>query len=50
MGILLYAMLTGTVPFKANSLPELQKVILKGTFHLPEHLSNEAQDLIVRML
>ena len=39
LGVMLYAMLAGTVPFKANSMPDLHKVILRGKFVMPDHFS-----------
>ncbi len=49
--MLLYAMLQGTVPFKANNIADLHKLILKGTFDFPvDTISEEAKDLIKRML
>jgi serine/threonine protein kinase len=33
-GVVLYAMLYGTVPFKANNMSELQKMIIKAKFTL----------------
>ena len=50
LGVLLYAMLSGTVPFKAQTLNELHKLILLGSYNMPEHLSQEAVELIQRML
>ena len=50
LGVLLYAMLCGTVPFKAPSLEELHKLILKGEFKFPENLSKEAHDLVKSMI
>jgi serine/threonine protein kinase len=47
----LYAMLQGTVPFKANNIADLHKLILKGTFDFPvDTISEESKDLIRRML
>jgi serine/threonine protein kinase len=40
LGVLLYAMLCGTVPFKAPNMPELHKLILKGDFVYPVPLSD----------
>ena len=50
MGVLLYAMVTGTVPFKANNLEELHDAILSGEYTFPDYLSVEVKDLIYRML
>ena len=46
----MFAMLCGTVPFKAPTLEELHKLILAGDFTIPENLSNEAKDLIRGMI
>lgn len=54
LGVLLYAMVCGTVPFKAQSMRELHEVILKGHWDFPDHvfsqLSVEVKDLISQML
>ncbi|CAG9321959.1 unnamed protein product [Blepharisma stoltei] len=50
LGILAYAMLCGTVPFKAHSIPELNKLILTGKYNLPDYLSENAKDMIRSML
>lgn len=54
LGVLLYAMLCGTVPFKAQSMHELHHLIQGGSFEYPYNLmhvlSLEARDLINRML
>ena len=50
MGVLLFAILSGTVPFRAKTLPELHKLILRCRYEMPEHISEAARDLIRRML
>ena len=35
-GVVLYAMLLGTVPFKANNMSDLQKLILKATYTIKD--------------
>ncbi len=42
LGVLLYAMLCGTVPFKAGNMQDLHKLILKGTFEYPVPISISA--------
>jgi len=49
--VLLYAMVQGTVPFKASNIADLHKIILKGEFDFPvDTVSAEVKDLIQRML
>lgn len=50
MGVLLFTMVCGTVPFKAKTLVDLHKLILKCKFEMPDHLSHDLQDLIRRLL
>lgn len=50
-GVCLYAMLVGTVPFKAASMHELHHLIINGKYDLKEEkLSETAQDLIRQLL
>ena len=50
LGVLLFAMLCGTVPFKASNLEDLHKLILKGEFTFPNELTSEAQKLVKGMI
>lgn len=50
LGVLLYAMLCGTVPFKAQNLEDLHKLILKGEFAFPVELSEDAQQIVKGMI
>ena len=51
-GIILYAMLTGTLPFDSqnDNHTDVIQLVLTGKYTLPEDLSIEAKDLIWRML
>lgn len=49
-GVVLYAMLYGTVPFKANNMTELQKMIIKANYTLADGISKEARDLLKFLL
>ena len=49
--MLLYAMVQGTVPFKAHNITDLHKLILKGDFEFPvDSVSDEVKNLIRQML
>ena len=50
MGVILYALLCGTLPFDDESIPNLFKKIKSGMYSLPSHLSQSARDLILRLL
>ena len=45
-GVVLFAMLYGTVPFKAQSMEELHSLILRGKYLLKEDISEDARDLL----
>ena len=49
LGVCLYAMLYGTVPFKANNMNELHQLIMKAKYSLKDdkvELSDDAKNLI----
>jgi serine/threonine protein kinase len=50
MGIILYAMVTATLPFDGPTSVAVLKKIVRGDFHMPLHLPKELQDLIRLML
>ena len=49
-GVTLYYMLGGVQPFCADSMKDLEKIILEGKYDRLEDVSDEANDLIERML
>ena len=49
-GVILYALLCGSLPFDDESIPRLFKKIKGGVYTLPSHLSAMSRDLIPRML
>lgn len=49
-GVILYALLCGTLPFDDESIPNLFKKIKSGMYTIPSHLPQPAKELIMRML
>jgi 5'-AMP-activated protein kinase catalytic alpha subunit len=49
-GVVLYALLCGSLPFDGDSIPEIYRKIQKGEFSIPEHVSRTARDLLLKML
>ena len=49
-GVVLYSMLHGTLPFKASNINDLNRLILRGKYKVKEEFSDEAKDLLKRML
>ena len=43
-------MLYGTVPFKANNMTDLHKLIKQGKFNLKDEISEPAKNLIKKLL
>ncbi|VDN98094.1 unnamed protein product [Rodentolepis nana] len=50
MGVILYAMLMGCLPFDPSKPEKLTKLIVKGNYSVDETLSKSSQDLLARML
>ncbi|KAJ2227370.1 hypothetical protein EV180_002482 [Coemansia sp. RSA 518] len=50
LGILLYEMLTGSVPFKGKAPGQIAKNIAKMKVNYPNYLTPDAKDLIIRLL
>ncbi|KAI9318650.1 kinase-like domain-containing protein, partial [Dichotomocladium elegans] len=49
-GVILYAMLAGTLPFQGEDMPQLFRRINNATYSIPGYVSKEAADLIRRLL
>lgn len=49
-GVILYVLLAGCLPFDADEIPDLFKLIRRGQYAIPGYFSREAADLVGRML
>lgn len=49
-GVILYALLCGSLPFDDENIPNLFRKIKSGTYSIPHYLSPSAKDLIPKML
>lgn len=50
MGIVLFAMLAGYLPFCDPDTSQLYKKVLSGSFRFPTWMSSDAKDLISKIL
>lgn len=50
MGIMLYFMVTGIMPFRADTVAKLKKCILEGSYIIPSYVSDSCQFLIRSIL
>lgn len=50
MGIMLYYMVSGTMPFRGETIPQLKARILEGNYDMPTDLTPVCQDLIRGLL
>jgi tRNA A-37 threonylcarbamoyl transferase component Bud32 len=50
VGVILFAMVCGYLPFEDNSTSQLYKKILRGAYKAPKFISTQVHDLIARIL
>ena len=50
LGVLVYFMVTGTMPFRAETVGKLKRKILEGTYVIPEYVSDSCRFLIRQIL
>lgn len=49
-GVILFALLTGTLPFDDDNIRKLLQKVKTGIYALPDYVSADARDLVKRML
>ena len=49
-GVILFAMICGYLPFDDQDTQILYKKIMSGDYQIPSHVSDEARDLLHRVL
>ena len=50
LGVILYVLVCGSLPFDGSSLPKLRAKILSGKFKAPYHMSKECESVIRKMI
>eukprot|EP00002_Diphylleia_rotans_P025149 TRINITY_DN4978_c0_g3_i1.p1 TRINITY_DN4978_c0_g3~~TRINITY_DN4978_c0_g3_i1.p1 ORF type:complete len:623 (-),score=138.79 TRINITY_DN4978_c0_g3_i1:916-2784(-) len=50
LGVILFALLCGYLPFDNSNVSRLYQQVLKGDYHIPEFVSQDAKNLISRLL
>eukprot|EP00121_Abeoforma_whisleri_P014055 Awhi_evm1s12964 len=50
LGVTLYTMLTGQLPFQAKNMEALLNLIVNAKFDIPDHVPPGPKDLMLRML
>ena len=50
LGVILFVLVCGALPFDGSSLPKLRAKILSGKFKVPYHMSKECESLIRKMI
>jgi 5'-AMP-activated protein kinase catalytic alpha subunit len=49
-GVILYALLCGSLPFDDDNIPNLFRKIKSGIYSIPSYLSEPSRDMLQRML
>ncbi|KAF8561637.1 hypothetical protein P879_04775 [Paragonimus westermani] len=50
LGVILYTLVSGTLPFDGKNLKELRERVLRGTYRVPFYMTHECEMLLKKML
>lgn len=50
LGVMLYEMLTATLPFPGSTWPHIIERVLHGKYYVPEYISQDCRELLSKML
>lgn len=50
LGVVIYQMITGKMPFEGKNMDRIFASIKSGKFDMPDHLSDDAKDLLKKII